>query len=138
MKKHSSVTFKAIQSSWGIYITIEASTSSLPGDVSIEEPILDGYFLRLNQSRRLLALELEHLKTGLKSILVNRPTEPVLITIEEISFVEVDFQANALFWAARMLAADLLGIATHAPRIEFDVQSNTYLFHPNDESSTVS
>ncbi len=129
MKKQSTVTFKAIQSSWGIFIRIKASTSSFAGDASFTvESLSDNLFLRVNQSWRLSELELEYLKNGLNSVLVHHPSEPTLITIDEISFVDVDFQADALFWAARMLAADLLGIEILGPRIEFDKQANRYLF----------
>lgn len=134
MNERSSITFHVIQTSWGIFVRIDASTSSLIVQESTSADRLSvGYYLRLHQSRRLSEDEREYLKSGLNTIVDLCPPEsPTLITIDDIFFVETDFQADSLFWAARMLAADLLGVEAHMPRVEFDKETNKYSFHLSD------
>ena len=135
MKTKSSISFRVIKSSWGIFIRVTASaTTSKNLEENYGDLRFNNFHIRLQSDIRLSKEEKDVFINGLKSALDEHYSEtPTLINIEEISFIDTDFQIEGLYWAARMLIADLLNIEFQIPRVEFDRQANKYIFFSSAE-----
>lgn len=130
MRDNSTIEFKVLKNTWGIYIKIKASTSLIDKKEKIEyEHIYNNLYLQFNDSIRLSKSERDMFIEGIRSTINLFVSEnPILVTIEEILFIDSDFQLEGIYWAAKKLIADLVGAEFQMPLFEFDSKLNKYLF----------
>ncbi len=133
MKNTALIVFKVIKSSWGIHIQIKATAVEISASPVVGSEAIGGnVFLKLNSSVKLSSEEYDMFVQGIRSYASSGCIDkPTLLTIDEIFFIDSDFQIEGLYWAARMLMSDLTENEFEWPRIEFDKTSNRYAFLGN-------
>jgi hypothetical protein len=133
MAASSTYTYKVLKSSWGIRIALVAEV--VPDDGSFLHAIYLGHGVSLAQSiadSRLSAAEIEMLSAGLRSVAVEianvTAQKPVVVVLNDVQFVESDYQVEGLAAAIIGWATAQFGLEEHDIEVSFNRETNRYDF----------
>ena len=126
---------KYLKGSWGIYVRVNGSIESgfdpnaqfrkagLSAVVEDPSPLLDSWAIEISKAVDYLSNHVED--------------NPLVLNIESIEVLHVDFQIESLKYAIVMWAAKNLGMDYISCQIKFDKVSNVYVFKLNDGNQTI-
>jgi hypothetical protein len=133
MTASSAYTYRVLKSSWGVRITLVAKV--VPDDGSIPDAIHLGYGVSLAQDiadRRLSDADIEMLSSGLRSVAAGiahvTAQKPVVVVLNDVQFVESDYQIEGLAAAIIGWATVQFGLDERDIEVTFNRETNRYDF----------
>ncbi|MDF5759202.1 hypothetical protein [Spongiactinospora sp. TRM90649] len=133
MKQSSTYVYQLLKSAWGIRISITAGvqfrSGQTGGRVTTASPVWIAF---TGSASRLPSVDKERLTQGLSEVAAeiskSVPGKPVTVTVEEVSYVESDFQIEGLSVAICRWAEDAFGLPARQITESFDRAANRYHF----------
>jgi hypothetical protein len=128
----STYVFKVLRSSWGIWISITAKVRY--GDPVDRSADGGGATTTLEFSGAAAGLALDHvdaLRAGWTTVaadVVRRHRRAVHVTVDDVTFVETDFQVEGLAVAMCRWAENQFGLRAREIDVVFDAEENRYRF----------
>lgn len=126
----STYVYKVLKSSWGIWISVTAVVRR--GDAG--GPSGNERTPELKFSGRAAEMPLEYqdqLREGwvvVSSEISREVEDDIFVIVEDVAFVDTDFQAEGLAVAMCRWAENAFGLETHEVDVTFDSEENRYVF----------